>query len=81
MQVVTDTRLWLYKQLQLIQSSLHDLIRASVARSEQDVDVIMPGYTHLQVPAPALLLSVGGCLVVRHSRPSAARLRSATRHR
>lgn len=31
-----------------MRGSLADLIRASVARSEQDVDVLMPGFTHLQ---------------------------------
>ncbi len=47
--MATDTRLWLYKQLGLIQASLHDLIRVSVDRAEADVDVLMPGFTHLQV--------------------------------
>lgn len=47
--MATDTRLWLYKELQLVQASLHDLIRASVERAEADVDVLMPGFTHLQV--------------------------------
>ena len=31
-----------------IRGSLADLLRASVARAEQDVDVLMPGFTHLQ---------------------------------
>ena len=48
-QVATDTRLWLYKELQLVQAALHDLIRASVDRAEADVEVLMPGFTHLQV--------------------------------
>lgn len=49
MQVATDTRLWLYKELQQVQAALHDLIRVSVDRAEADVDVLMPGFTHLQV--------------------------------
>ena len=48
LQVATDTRLWLVSQLRDIRSSLADLIRASAARAEQDVDVLMPGFTHLQ---------------------------------
>lgn len=48
-QVATDTRLWLYKELQQVQAALHDLIRASVDRAEADVEVLMPGFTHLQV--------------------------------
>jgi argininosuccinate lyase len=47
-QVATDTRLWLYGQLLNIRRSLRDLIGASVTRAEEDVDVLMPGYTHLQ---------------------------------
>ncbi len=47
-QVATDTRLWLVAQLRDIRGSLADLIRASAARAEQDVDVLMPGFTHLQ---------------------------------
>ena len=48
MQVATDTRLWLLNKLIEVRGSLADLIRASVARAEQDVDVLMPGFTHLQ---------------------------------
>lgn len=48
MQVATDTRLWLLNKLVEVRASLADLIRASVARAEQDVDVLMPGFTHLQ---------------------------------
>ncbi|KAL0039533.1 hypothetical protein WJX77_000918 [Trebouxia sp. C0004] len=47
-QVATDTRLWLMNKLNDIRGSLADLLRASVARAEQDVDVLMPGFTHLQ---------------------------------
>jgi len=48
LQVATDTRLWLMNKLSDIRGSLADLLRASVARAEQDVDVLMPGFTHLQ---------------------------------
>lgn len=46
--MATDTRLWLLNKLKDVRASLADLIRASVARAEQDVDVLMPGFTHLQ---------------------------------
>lgn len=48
LQVATDTRLWLMNKLNEIRGSLADLLRASVSRAEQDVDVLMPGFTHLQ---------------------------------
>ncbi|KAK9814812.1 hypothetical protein WJX72_011922 [[Myrmecia] bisecta] len=47
-QVATDTRLWLKEELKLIRSSLADLMRVAVDRAEREVDVLMPGYTHLQ---------------------------------
>lgn len=47
-QVATDTRLWLYGQLQLIRAALHELIQAAADRAEAEADVLMPGFTHLQ---------------------------------
>ncbi|KAL4446257.1 hypothetical protein ABPG77_003064 [Micractinium sp. CCAP 211/92] len=47
-QVATDTRLWLYGQLQLIRAALRELIAAAADRAEAEVDVLMPGFTHLQ---------------------------------
>jgi argininosuccinate lyase len=62
-QVATDTRLWLYEQLKVIRASLRELIAAAADRAEAEVDVLMPGFTHLQ---PA---QVGGegCRVVGHN--------------
>ena len=51
-QVATDTRLWLYGALQDTRGYLADLIKTAVVRAESDVDVLMPGFTHLQVGAP-----------------------------
>lgn len=48
LQVATDTRLWLYGQLQLIRAALRELIAAAADRAEAEVDVLMPGFTHLQ---------------------------------
>ena len=49
-QVATDTRLWLYGALQDTRGYLADLIKTAITRAELDVDVVMPGFTHLQVP-------------------------------
>lgn len=48
LQVATDTRLWLKHELIDIKGQLADLIKAAVARSEAEVAVVMPGFTHLQ---------------------------------
>eukprot|EP00955_Chlamydomonas_euryale_P054547 355871-Chlamydomonas_euryale.AAC.4 len=55
-QVATDTRLWLYAQLLEIRASLHQLLEVSCSRSEAEVHVLMPGFTHLQ---PAMTVRWG----------------------
>ncbi|KAI7837903.1 hypothetical protein COHA_008284 [Chlorella ohadii] len=47
-QVATDTRLWLYGQVQMIRGALRELIAAAADRAEAEVDVLLPGFTHLQ---------------------------------
>ncbi|PRW61120.1 argininosuccinate lyase [Chlorella sorokiniana] len=47
-QVATDTRLWLYGQVQMIRGALRELITAAADRAEAEVDVLLPGFTHLQ---------------------------------
>jgi argininosuccinate lyase len=47
-QVATDTRLWLYGQLVIIREALQELIDVACDRSAAEVDVLMPGFTHLQ---------------------------------
>eukprot|EP00775_Hariotina_reticulata_P011914 gene11914-12058_t len=47
-QVATDTRLWLYAQMQQIRVSLQELITVATNRAEAEADVLMPGFTHLQ---------------------------------
>lgn len=48
-QGATDTRLWLYTHLSTVtRSHLIALIKAAVERAEAEVDVVMPGFTHLQ---------------------------------
>lgn len=47
-QIATDLRLWLREELQNIEKYLVDLLKAIAERAEQDIEYIMPGYTHLQ---------------------------------
>jgi argininosuccinate lyase len=47
-QVATDTRMWLRAQLLEIRKHLRTLIEIAVDRAEREVDVVMPGFTHLQ---------------------------------
>jgi len=48
-QVATDTRLWLKQEAKGLLNILKDLIRVAVKRAEIEIDILMPGYTHLQV--------------------------------
>jgi len=54
-QVATDTRLWLLDYLPDLQAALHDLQSALVERAAGDMDILLPGYTHLQRAQPILL--------------------------
>jgi argininosuccinate lyase len=51
-QVATDVRLWLRGEIDLIAGLLADLQRSLVAIAERNVEVILPGFTHLQVAQP-----------------------------
>jgi argininosuccinate lyase len=51
-QVATDVRLWLRGEIDLIADLLKELQVALVDVAEQNVDVILPGFTHLQVAQP-----------------------------
>ncbi|MGC3987063.1 MAG: argininosuccinate lyase [Pseudorhodoferax sp.] len=51
-QVATDVRLWLRGEIDLIGDLLTELQKALVGIAEQNVDVILPGFTHLQVAQP-----------------------------
>ncbi len=63
--MATDTRLWLYGQLQLIRAALRELIAAAADRAEAEVDVLMPGFTHLQ---PAQVTGRGSASAGREPR-------------
>ncbi|WP_372826175.1 argininosuccinate lyase [Polaromonas sp.] len=51
-QVATDVRLWLRGEIDLIAALLADLQKALVDIAEKNVEVILPGFTHLQVAQP-----------------------------
>ncbi|MCG8449587.1 MAG: argininosuccinate lyase [Pirellulales bacterium] len=53
-QVSTDFRLWIRDSIDRLDEKLLELQRAFVSRTEQDQDVILPGYTHLQRAQPVL---------------------------
>jgi argininosuccinate lyase len=51
-QVATDVRLWMKEEVAALQGAMVTLLRTAVDRAEAEVDVIMPGYTHLQRAQP-----------------------------
>jgi len=51
-QVATDVRLWLRGEIDLIGGLLTELQKALLALADKNVEVILPGFTHLQVAQP-----------------------------
>ncbi|OZJ03336.1 putative argininosuccinate lyase [Bifiguratus adelaidae] len=51
-QVATDMRMWTREEVSKISAILKELIAVCVKRAENEVDVLMPGYTHLQRAQP-----------------------------
>ncbi len=51
-QVATDVRLWLRGEIDLVVELLVELQKSLVDTAEQHIEVIMPGFTHLQVAQP-----------------------------
>ncbi|PSS27170.1 hypothetical protein M430DRAFT_46285 [Amorphotheca resinae ATCC 22711] len=51
-QIATDMRLWLRDELRKIEGFLINFLKVITARAEQEIDYIMPGYTHLQRAQP-----------------------------
>ncbi len=54
-QVATDTRLWLKRQIVELRQQLLNLQQAIISKATEYIDVIMPGYTHLQQAQPVRL--------------------------
>src|SRR3954470_889666 len=48
-QVATDLRIWTREEARKLLVYVKQLIGAVVERAEKEIDVLMPGYTHLQV--------------------------------
>jgi argininosuccinate lyase len=53
-QVATDLRLYLMGEIPNLRQQLGELQEAILTKAEQHLDVIMPGYTHLQRAQPVL---------------------------
>jgi len=51
-QVATDTRLWLRGELVGLETGLRRCLQAIIARAEENLDVLMAGFTHLQQAQP-----------------------------
>ena len=51
-QVATDVRLWLRGEIDVIAELLGELQTALVNLADQNIEVILPGFTHLQVAQP-----------------------------
>ncbi|MDQ7080011.1 MAG: argininosuccinate lyase [Paracoccaceae bacterium] len=51
-QVATDFKLWVRDQMDATIEGLGALMRALVAQAEAGADMVMPGFTHLQVAQP-----------------------------
>jgi len=51
-QVALDTRLYIIDESEAINSLLNRLIALLVETAEKNIEVVMPGYTHLQVAQP-----------------------------
>ena len=54
-QVATDLRLWLLDAIQNLEPLVRDLQSALLERAESDLEILLPGYTHLQRAQPILL--------------------------
>lgn len=51
-QVATDTRLWLRDEIDALKLHLRHCIRTIADTAENNIDALMPGYTHLQQAQP-----------------------------
>ncbi|NLM94325.1 MAG: argininosuccinate lyase [Firmicutes bacterium] len=63
-QVALDTRLYVREHIQLIMAEIRRLQQTLLAKAEANLDVSMPGYTHLQPAQP--ILFAHHCLAYFH---------------
>jgi argininosuccinate lyase len=54
-QVATDLRLWLKSEILSTKSAIRNVQKSLIGLAEKNVDVVMPGYTHLQRAQPVLV--------------------------
>ena len=52
-QVLVDLKLFIRRQIQAVAENVRQLFRELISKSEQYKQVIMPGYTHLQIAMPS----------------------------
>lgn len=50
--MATDVRLWLRGEVDVLRHHLRHLIAIAADRADKEVDILMPGYTHLQPAQP-----------------------------
>jgi argininosuccinate lyase len=51
-QIATDMRMWLNQKMIDMEVYLTDLLKAIATRAESEIEIVMPGYTHLQRAQP-----------------------------
>jgi argininosuccinate lyase len=51
-QIATDVRLWLREEITHLRQHIDQLIGAALDRATEEIDLLMPGYTHLQPAQP-----------------------------
>ena len=51
-QVATDVRLWLRAEIAQVRGHLRQLISVATERAADEIDLLLPGYTHLQPAQP-----------------------------
>lgn len=51
-QVATDMRMWMMDEVDALGALCSELVRVMAARAREEIDALMPGYTHLQRAQP-----------------------------
>jgi len=51
-QVATDTRMWLRSNIEVLKEEILALVEGLMNRAEAEIDVLLPGYTHMQRAQP-----------------------------
>lgn len=51
-QVAVDMRLWAREKLEDLEGTMKGVLQVCAARAKSDIDILMPGYTHLQRAQP-----------------------------